>query len=122
MAGGPPLLAAPDWALAPREERCSPLSISFAVDIATAFVQHAFATMAMDATLLLCVVGSTVHGLAVQDGVEDLDVMGICCEPPERVIGLPPLSCGPTAHDGAGDRTRPIRSLTACRDDGIVVS
>jgi len=48
-------------------------------------------TMAMDATLLLCVVGSTVHGLAVQDGVEDLDVMGICCEPPERVIGWRPF-------------------------------
>jgi hypothetical protein len=32
--------------------------------------------MAKDATLLLCVVGSTVHGLAVQDGVEDLDVTG----------------------------------------------
>ena len=44
--------------------------------------------MAMHGTLLLCIVGSTVHGLAVRDGVEDLDVMGICCEPPERVIGL----------------------------------
>ena len=47
--------------------------------------------MAADATLLLCIVGSTVHGLAVRDGVEDLDVMGICCEPPERVIGLTPF-------------------------------
>ena len=47
--------------------------------------------MAMHGTLLLCIVGSTVHGLAVRDGVEDLDVMGICCEPPERVIGLMPF-------------------------------
>lgn len=47
--------------------------------------------MAADTTLLLCIVGLTVHGLAVQDGVEDLDVMGICCEPPERVIGLTPF-------------------------------
>jgi len=47
--------------------------------------------MALDSTLLQCIVGSTVHGLAIQDGVEDLDVMGICCEPPERVIGLTPF-------------------------------
>jgi uncharacterized protein len=44
--------------------------------------------MALASCILMCVVGSTVHGLAVKDGVEDLDVMGICCEPPDRVLGL----------------------------------
>jgi hypothetical protein len=37
--------------------------------------------------ILRTVVGSTVHGTAV-DGQDDLDLMGICIEPPEYVVGL----------------------------------
>ena len=39
-------------------------------------------------TILRCVVGSTLHGLAVSDGLEDRDEMGIFIEPPECVLGL----------------------------------
>jgi uncharacterized protein len=38
--------------------------------------------------ILRAVVGSTVHGVAVNDGLEDRDEMGVCIEPPEYVIGL----------------------------------
>lgn len=31
-------------------------------------------------------VGSTLHGISV--GNDDLDMMGVCCEPPDHVIGL----------------------------------
>ena len=37
--------------------------------------------------ILRTVVGSTVHGTAVS-GQDDLDLMGICVEPPEYVVGL----------------------------------
>lgn len=44
-----------------------------------------------DAGLILrAVVGSTAHGLHVP-GTDDHDEMGICVEPPERVIGLRPF-------------------------------
>lgn len=36
--------------------------------------------------LMECVVGSTLHGTAVDDGLEDLDLMGICVEAPAQVI------------------------------------
>lgn len=36
--------------------------------------------------ILECVVGSTLHGTSVDDGLEDLDLMGICVEKPEQVI------------------------------------
>lgn len=39
-------------------------------------------------TILRAVVGSTVHGLNVQDGIEDLDEMGVCLEPEEEACGL----------------------------------
>lgn len=34
------------------------------------------------------IVGSTVHGVAVKDGLEDLDIMAVCIEPPEKAIGF----------------------------------
>lgn len=40
--------------------------------------------------ILRCVVGSKVLGLSV-DGTDDLDLMGICLEPPEYVVGLRPF-------------------------------
>lgn len=40
------------------------------------------------ATILRGVVGSTVHGLNVQDGIEDRDEMGICIEPIEAAMGI----------------------------------
>lgn len=39
-------------------------------------------------TILRCVVGSTVHGLNVQDGIEDRDEMGVVVEPLANVIGF----------------------------------
>jgi hypothetical protein len=46
-----------------------------------------FATIAEESTILRCLVGSGVHGTAVE-GQDDRDEMGICIEPPEYVIGL----------------------------------
>lgn len=43
--------------------------------------------IAVRQTILRCRVGSTVHGLSVDD-TEDRDELGICVEPPEYVIGL----------------------------------
>lgn len=37
--------------------------------------------------ILRCEVGSTVHGLGVS-GTDDRDELGVCIEPPDRVIGL----------------------------------
>ncbi len=43
--------------------------------------------IAMNGTILSIIAGSTLHGLDVA-GQDDLDLMGICIEPPEYVIGL----------------------------------
>ena len=40
--------------------------------------------------ILVTEVGSTVHGCGV-GGQDDLDLMGICVEPPEHVVGLRPF-------------------------------
>ena len=39
-------------------------------------------------TILRGLVGSTVHGLNVNDGIEDRDEMGVCVEPLEAAMGL----------------------------------
>lgn len=39
-------------------------------------------------TILRGLVGSTIHGLGVDDGVDDRDEMGVCLEDVEYVIGL----------------------------------
>lgn len=39
-------------------------------------------------TILECVVGSTLHGTSVEDGLEDLDLMAIVLERPEQMIGF----------------------------------
>lgn len=39
-------------------------------------------------TILRAVVGSTVHGLNVQDGIEDRDEMGICIEDYDAAFGI----------------------------------
>jgi len=39
-------------------------------------------------SILQGIVGSTLHGLAVNDGHEDTDVMGVYVERPERILGL----------------------------------
>jgi hypothetical protein len=39
-------------------------------------------------TILRGLVGSTVHGLNVNDGIEDRDEMGICVEPLEEAMSL----------------------------------
>lgn len=42
------------------------------------------------ATILECVVGSTVHGTAVNDGLEDLDLMAVLVEGRRHFIGFSP--------------------------------
>lgn len=39
------------------------------------------------ATILKCVVGSSAHGLHLDDGLEDRDEMGVCIEPIEVAMG-----------------------------------
>lgn len=39
-------------------------------------------------TILRGLVGSTVQGLSVNDGIEDGDEMGICVEPLDKVMAL----------------------------------
>ena len=39
-------------------------------------------------TILRGLVGSTVHGLNVNDGIEDRDEMGVCVEPLEEAMAL----------------------------------
>jgi len=46
-----------------------------------------FASIAERGTILRCLVGSGLHGTAVE-GQDDRDEMGLCIEPPEYVIGL----------------------------------
>lgn len=43
--------------------------------------------LALDGEILRCLVGSGLHGTAVE-GQDDRDEMGICIEPPEYVVGL----------------------------------
>jgi predicted nucleotidyltransferase len=46
-----------------------------------------FAEMVKRTTILRGVVGSTLHGLAVDDGLEDRDEMGVCIEDIQCVVG-----------------------------------
>lgn len=43
---------------------------------------------AISRLILECVVGSTVHGTTVDDGLEDLDLMGVVIETPRSLIGF----------------------------------
>jgi hypothetical protein len=43
---------------------------------------------AESSTILRGLVGSTVHGLNVNDGIEDRDEMGVCVEPLEAAMAL----------------------------------
>ena len=67
-------------------------------------------------TVLLGLVGSTVHGVTV-DSTDDRDEMGICIEPPEHVAGLRPFAqwvfrTQPEgARSGPGDVDRTVYSL-----------
>ena len=40
--------------------------------------------------ILECIVGSTLHGTSVDDGLEDLDLMSILIEDPKEIIGFSP--------------------------------
>ena len=44
--------------------------------------------MAVQQTILRGLVGSTVHGLNVEDAIEDRDEMGVCVEDVEHVVGF----------------------------------
>ena len=51
-------------------------------------------------TILRGLVGSTVHGLNVNDGIEDRDEMGICVEPLEEAMAL-------GSHSSSSSTVRP---------------
>lgn len=51
--------------------------------------------------ILETVVGSTVHGTSVEDGLEDLDLMAVVLEDPEDIIGFSP-------KDSKVTRTKPM--------------
>lgn len=57
-------------------------------------------------TFLRCVVGSSVHGLAVA-GTDDRDEMGICFEPPQYVIGLKHFEQWVYRDQPQGQRSQP---------------
>lgn len=67
-------------------------------------------------TILLGLVGSTVHGVTV-DSADDRDEMGICIEPPEYVAGLRTFgqwvyrTRSEGARSGPGDIDRTVYSL-----------
>src|SRR6476620_123308 len=67
-------------------------------------------------TVLLGLVGSTVHGVTV-DSADDRDEMGICIEPPEYVAGLRRFeqwvyrTQPEGARSGPGDIDRTVYSL-----------
>jgi hypothetical protein len=67
-------------------------------------------------TILLGLVGSTVHGVTV-DSADDRDEMGICIEPPEYVVGLRVFeqwvyrTQPEGARSGPGDIDRTVYSL-----------
>ena len=66
--------------------------------------------------MLLGLVGSTVHGVTVDDA-DDRDEMGICLEPPEYVAGLKPFeqwvfrTQPEGARSGPGDVDRTVYSM-----------
>lgn len=52
-------------------------------------------------TILEVIVGSTVHGVAVKDGLEDLDLLAVAIEQPELVFGF-------YQEDTWVERTKPV--------------
>ena len=50
--------------------------------------------------ILECIVGSTLHGTSVEDGLEDLDIMGVAIEHPSRLLGF-------STRDTWVERTKP---------------
>jgi len=73
--------------------------------------------LAIQRIVLECVVGSTTHGTAVQDGLEDLDLMAIAIESPSSFVGFVPVDTWTerTKPEGvrseAGDTDRVIYGL-----------
>jgi hypothetical protein len=67
--------------------------------------------------ILECIVGSTLHGTSVDDGLEDLDLMSIVVETPKQFIGFGPVDTWVerTKPDGvrseAGDVDRSVYGL-----------
>jgi predicted nucleotidyltransferase len=55
--------------------------------LADGTLTHAESVLQPENVILLCTVGSSAHGLALE-GTDDRDEMGIVIEPPEYVIGL----------------------------------
>ena len=79
-------------------------------------------------TILRGLVGSTVHGLNVNDGIEDRDEMGICVEPLEAAMALTApfaqfIYRTAAEREGRDDARSGAdshhRQLLAVRDDGV---
>jgi hypothetical protein len=65
--------------------------------------------------VLECVVGSTVHGTSVDDGLEDIDLMAIFLESPHEFIGFSPTDTVVKRYQARrrsiGSRRRGLRRL-----------
>jgi hypothetical protein len=64
--------------------------------------------------ILEIVVGSTLHGTAVQDGLEDLDLMAIVVERPRQFVGFGPV-------DTWVHRTKPVGVRSEAGDVDLAV-
>lgn len=73
--------------------------------------------IAQDGLILLCEIGSTMHGVSDPSTGDDIDEMGICIESANSVIGLSPFEqyeyrTQPVNHrSGEGDIDRTVYSL-----------
>lgn len=70
--------------------------------------------LAIQRIVLECVVGSTTHGTAVQDGLEDLDLMAIAIESPSSFVGFVPV-------DTWTERTKPEGVRSEAGDTDCVI-
>lgn len=58
------------------------------IQAAAAAVYATHVDQSISRVVLECVVGSTLHGTAVSDGLEDLDLMGVVIETPRAFVGF----------------------------------
>lgn len=70
-------------------------------------------------TILRGLVGSTVHGLHVQDGIEDRDEMGVCIEDIQHVVGLHQFE--QLVHRTAAIRENNINAKSRAGDLDLVI-
>lgn len=76
--------------------------------------------IATENEILRAVVGSTVHGLALE-GTDDHDEMGICIEPPEYLIGLARANSRGQGFEQWVYRTQPEGARSGHGDTDLVI-